>query len=59
MDFKSYKICRKYCKFILKLFEQGKVDVSKVREVFEKVVQIYGLDLNNSGFFWGPYLEIE
>ena len=60
-DYRYYKVCKKYCKFILALYETGRgaTDEQAVRDAFEKVLQIYGLDVNRSHKFWEPYLKFE
>ena len=30
-----------------------------MRDVFEHILQIYGLEVNRSGKFWGPYIHFE
>ena len=58
-DYRYYKVCRWYCKLALRLFEEGKIDAQRVRDVHEFVLQIYGLDVNRSLKFWEPYLKFE
>lgn len=58
-------MCRKYTKFLLNMYystesEEARISLeSKIREVHEKIVEIYGLDVNRSGKFWEPYLKFE
>lgn len=58
-DYRYYKVCRHYCKFVLKLFTSGKLPAQQVRDVFEFILQIYALEVNRSGKFWEPYLQFE
>eukprot|EP00347_Sterkiella_histriomuscorum_P009820 403339762 len=60
-DYKYYKISKIYCKLLIQLYDlqQGDVDAQQVRDGFEKVLQIYGLDVNRSVKFWEPYLNFE
>ena len=60
-DYKYYRVCKKYCKLLIQLYETNTegVDANQVRNGFEKVVEIYGLDVNRSVKFWEPYLEVE
>ena len=59
-DYRYYKVCRRYCKFMLRHYHHGRrVSVQAVRDVHEFVLQIYGLDVNRSIKFWDPYLKFE
>ena len=59
-EYRYYKVCRRYCKFILKLYHHGKaVPEQKIRDVHEFILQLYGLEVNRSQKFWDPYLKFE
>lgn len=63
-DYRYYKVCRRYSKFVLKVYglygaAQGLVSPQTVRDVHEYILQIYGLEVNRSGKFWEPYLQFE
>ena len=55
-DYRYYKVCRHYCKFMIKLYSSGKVSEQQVRDAFEYILQVFGLEVNRSGKFWEPYL---
>jgi hypothetical protein len=58
-DYRYFKVCRRFCKLVLRLYQEGRATAQRVREVHEQVLQIYGLDVNRSLKFWEPYLKFE
>ena len=60
-DYKYYKVSRRYCKLILNLYynKMGNIDEQRVRDVHERILQIYSLDFSRSKKFWEPYLQFE
>lgn len=51
-DYMYFDVCKKYCDFVLRLYQIGKADATLVREAYEKVLTIYGIDLGRSSEFW-------
>jgi len=55
-DYKYRRVMKKYFKFMLKEHDNKQCSASDVRAVFEKCLEIYALDYENSHKFWAPYL---
>ena len=59
-DYRYYKVCRRYSKFVLRHYNHGKkVSAQTVRDAHEYILQVYGLEVNRSCKFWGPYTKFE
>ncbi len=58
-DYRYYKVCRHYCKFLLKIYSVDHSYTQRVRDVHEFILQIYALEVNRSAKFWDPYLKFE
>ena len=67
-DFLYLKLCKKYLKYLITLLsevetkgleEKYNFSFLIVRQVFEEILEIWGLDLNNSSKIWDLYLNFE
>jgi hypothetical protein len=67
-DFLYLKLCKKYLKYLItmlneieskKMEEKYDFTYLNVRHTFEEILEIWGLDLNNSSKIWDLFLTFE
>jgi hypothetical protein len=67
-DFYYIKLCKKYLKYLItllseieskKLEEKYSFSYVNIRQVFEELLELWGLDFNNSSKLWDLYLNFE
>ena len=54
LDYRYFKVCRRYVKYVLHQHKHNPAIVNEqiVRDMFDHILQIYGLEVNRSAKFW-------
>ena len=67
-DFFYLKLCKKYLKYLItilneveskRLEEKYNFSYLNIRQAFEEILEVWGLDFNNSSKIWDLYLKFE